>query len=497
MASKAHSDTVKCTPLSQSPGAYVCHGNQARRKASFPSIMAMTAQMGWTENNFKLLNHSHLCVRFLSAGAANSPAAITMLSDVILEEEFDKNGEAWYDPQDLEHDLHLAAELGKTLLERNHELEQALQQMYSTNQEQLLEIEHLTKQVELLRQVNDQHARVYEQLDVAARDLEHDNRRLVTDSRLAQQKIHSLTETVEGIQTYMESLQTQVEELKTAQVERVKREQAEQRRSLGAQSVSCLKELYDLHHDRHLPHDGLRVEGLWSPQSSFHDRHRRQDPEEEHASLQRSVQTLQSQISAERSRREAAERESELTSSENRDLEERLAMLSGCPANQRSWRPRQDERDEKVEKDEEQRRNFRQRSNSDSVLKNTNLKDIRRDHERLCVRRAEAVKQRGISLLNEVDAQYSALQVKYDELLRGCQRADGPSHKSVQTSVTPCASGRTLRRRSLLLSDMTDGQQPEYKALFKEIFTRIQRTKEDLSDNIHPVEDNDAQGSAR
>lgn len=38
-------------------------------------------------------------------------------------------------------DLHLAAELGKTLLDRNHELEQALQQMYSTNRDQLLEIE--------------------------------------------------------------------------------------------------------------------------------------------------------------------------------------------------------------------------------------------------------------------------------------------------------------------------------------------------------------------
>ena len=38
-------------------------------------------------------------------------------------------------------DLHLAAELGKTLLDQNHELEQALQQMYCTNQEQLQEIE--------------------------------------------------------------------------------------------------------------------------------------------------------------------------------------------------------------------------------------------------------------------------------------------------------------------------------------------------------------------
>lgn len=38
-------------------------------------------------------------------------------------------------------DLQLAAELGKSLLERNHELEQSLQQMHSTNQEQVQEIE--------------------------------------------------------------------------------------------------------------------------------------------------------------------------------------------------------------------------------------------------------------------------------------------------------------------------------------------------------------------
>lgn len=37
--------------------------------------------------------------------------------------------------------MHLAAELGKTLLERNKELEESLQQMYSTNEEQVQEIE--------------------------------------------------------------------------------------------------------------------------------------------------------------------------------------------------------------------------------------------------------------------------------------------------------------------------------------------------------------------
>ncbi|XP_030263781.1 cerebellar degeneration-related protein 2 [Sparus aurata] len=467
-----------------------------------------------------------------------------MLTDMILEEEFDKNGESWYHPQDLEHDLHLAAELGKTLLDRNHELEQALQQMYSTNQEQLLEIEYLTKQLDLLRQMNDQHAKVYEQLDVAARDLEQGNQRLVQDNRLAQQKIHSLTETVEGLQIYMEDLQTQVEELKTAQAERNKRDLAEQRRSLGAQSVSCLKELYDLQHDRQQANDSLHVDGLWSPHSSSYDRDRHQDPEEEKAALQRSIQTLQSQIAAERSRREAAEQEIELTIRENTGLEQRLALLDGCRARQKEleaeveqmrllWRAEcansmrrpsqllvpdtvffaseersgmvQDEMEERVEKDEEQqRRSTRQRCNSDSVLRATNPDEIRRGHEQLCIRRAEAVKQRGISLLNEVDAQYSALQVKYDELLQRCQQAtDQLSHKAVQTSTAPFPSGRTRRRLSSLvaLSDLTmvleDGQQPEYKALFTEIFTCIQKTKADLSENRHPVKDSDSQGSPK
>lgn len=38
-------------------------------------------------------------------------------------------------------DLHLAAELGKTLLERNKELEDSLQQMYINNEEQVQEME--------------------------------------------------------------------------------------------------------------------------------------------------------------------------------------------------------------------------------------------------------------------------------------------------------------------------------------------------------------------
>ncbi|CAN9505240.1 unnamed protein product [Ophioblennius macclurei] len=458
-----------------------------------------------------------------------------MLADMMLEEEFEKNGEPWYDPQDLQHDLHLAAELGKTLLSRNHDLEQALQQMYSTNQEQLQEIEYLTKQVELLRQMNDQHAKVYEQLDVAARDLEQGNQRLVQDNRVAQQKIHSLTEIIEGLQTYMDDLQSQVDELKTAQAERNKRELAE-RRNLGAQSVSCLKELYDLHQSRYPAQDGYLADGLWSPQDSFCDRNRRQDPEEENESLQRAIQTLQSQISAERSRREAAEREIELTLNENQSLEQRLTLLMGCRARQKEleveveqlqvlWRAdcaksfrrpeqlllpdtvffgsdEQTDAEEGAERVVEQSAHVRQRCNSDSVVRATHPDDIRRGHEQLCIRRAEAVKQRGISLLNEVDAQYSALQVKYDELLQRCQQAsDGLSHKAVQTSTATFASTMTQHRRrrqsslaSLSEATPEDGQQPEYKALFREIFTCIQKTKDDIGENRRPDAPGDSEG---
>lgn len=57
-------------------------------------------------------------------------------------------------PSWLLSDLHLAAELGKTLLERNKDLEDSLQHMYVNNEEQVQEIEvrqraekHLRKEI--------------------------------------------------------------------------------------------------------------------------------------------------------------------------------------------------------------------------------------------------------------------------------------------------------------------------------------------------------------
>lgn len=433
-----------------------------------------------------------------------------MLTDVIVEEDFDRNEEElWYSRKDLEHDLHLAAELGKTLLDRNHELEQGLKQMYSTNHEQLQEIEYLTKQVDLLRQMNDQHAKVYEQLDLAARDLEKSNQRLGLENRTAQHRIQSLTETIDGLQTHMEGLQKQVDELKMSQS---KRDLAAVRRSLGAQSMSCLKEIYDLQQDKCLSSESLHEEKSCPALDD------RRLEEEETSTLQHTLHNLKLQLAAERARRVEAERETELTVQENTALEERLSLLEGARRRQAEleaeveelrqlWRSESSgarltdtllsdnvffgvEDRVRVEQEDEDglESEFpqgRRRCSSESYVRGARAEDIRRRHERTCIRRAQAVKQRGISLLNEVDAQYSALQVKYEELLRRCQQgADSLSHKAVQTPTVHAQRRKSQAATTTETACLTEElHQPEYKALFKEIFTCIQKTKADLSEN--------------
>lgn len=94
-------------------------------------------------------------------------------------------------------------------------------------------------------------------------------------------------------------------------------------------------------------------------------------------------------------------------------------------------------------------------------------------------------------------------QLKYDELLQRCQQTtEQLSHKAVQTPNSPFASVRTRRRLSGSAAQCDpaaapeNGQQPEYKALFNEIFTCIQKTKADLGDSKRPVKDGVCQTSA-
>ncbi|XP_043945561.1 cerebellar degeneration-related protein 2 isoform X2 [Protopterus annectens] len=424
-------------------------------------------------------------------------------------------------------DLHLAAELGKTLLDRNTELESALQQMYTTNQEQLQEIEYLSKQIELLRQMNEQHAKVYEQLDTTARELEAANQKLVAESKTSQQKLASMTDMIESLQTHVEDLQRQVEEMKKSERSSL-RETFESHAALHR--FSSLKELYDLR--KHFVYDHIFAERI----TSVGDR---LDPaEEENDRLKKTLSMLQTQLRVEKERRETTEQEYMLIVEENTELERKVANLDSCKAHIKELEAQVSEMQQICQSDggfenkldrlvpesiliafkdpadttteeltimvSESERQLLKRRNSETVINTASAEEILNGHEQTCIRRAEAVKQRGISLLNEVDNQYSALQVKYEELLRKCQLSDDfLKHKAVQTSKRhskdhhprkssrlhdiPSNSSQGLKdcvsQISALELDSVDEHQPEYKVLFKEIFHCLRKSKEEINEH--------------
>ncbi|XP_020379581.2 cerebellar degeneration-related protein 2-like isoform X1 [Rhincodon typus] len=437
--------------------------------------------------------------------------------------------EPWYDQQDLEQDLHLAAELGKTLLERNKELEDSLQHMYATNQEQVQEIEYLSKQLEMLRQMNEQHAKVYEQLDVTARDLELHNQRLVLDSKASQQKIDRLTETIESLQSQVDALQNQVQEMRNMDQLRVRRDKRERRKTIH--TFPCLKELCAM------PRYGCQEETLPGTRSLAEPEHKRLEKENERLRL--TANALRLQISQERQRKEAAERECAAVLGEYTELERRLGQMESCKLRVRELEAELQElqqmkqvkryllsgedrlsealleplnnvpeSDDGVPADDDDddtaasEQGCVRKSCSDTALSTIIGRDDVSRHEGNYTLHANNVRKRGMSILREVDEQYHALLDKYEELLGKCRRhQEGLRHAAVQTS-RPVSRDSSCRDflleclevdlkapdKSLSLSQQVEAadkrlghSQPEYKALFKEIFSRIQKTKADIS----------------
>lgn len=448
-----------------------------------------------------------------------------MLSESLMEEFEVKEDERWYGRhQDLQQDLQLAAELGKTLLDRNTELEESLQQMYTTNQERLREIEYLTKQVELLRQVNEQHAKVYEQLDVTARELEDANHKLVVESKASQQKILSLTETIECLQTNIEQLQSQVEELKSAARRPRSRERCEQER--WESSFTSLKELYDLR--QHFVYDHVFAEKITSLPSQ------RSPEEEENEQLKKAVAALQAQLGGERRKRLAVEEEYGQVLKENGELERQLDAAAACRARACELEAEVAELRQMLQAEPAAARGLERlvpdslflplREPGPSLLEELNLAapdgpprkalapssssssssetrlsslaaggDVLAAHEDTCIRRAQAGQQRGVSLLHEVDTQCSALKEKCEELLRRRHDADGLAHKAVQTPGPPPPAAGAGRRSPPdgpatpepppppgSPASASPTPPPEYKALFQEIFSCISKTKQEI-----------------
>lgn len=471
------------------------------------------------------------------------------MDEFVTEEE-----EPWYDQQDLEQDLHLAAELGKTLLERNKELEDSLQQMYITNEEQVQEIEYLSKQLDVLRDMNEQHAKVYEQLDGTARELERTNHTLVNDSKNSQHRIEGLTGSIEVLQKQVEALTGQLEQLRSMEQLRVRREKRERRKTIH--SFPCLRELCTA--------PKYEDEFVVGRAESFSVDTQQQPPrEEENLQLREAVSTLRAAIRAERGRREAVEKESGLLLAEFSRLQTRVQDAESCQARVRELevellelqqlrRTRTyllssdedgltltqtvlsstPETDTFMEGDaadtgggvRESPQGGEQgaggealpdsspvrKSCSDTALNAIVARDASGRRRGSYALHANSVRKRGMSILREVDEQYHALLEKYEELLGKCRRhEESLCHAEVQTSrpvsrdpsMKDCAMGpipapppttptqrspstpeaiESISRQVEAVDKRLGQSTPEYKTLFKEIFSRIQKTKMDI-----------------
>ncbi|XP_029033076.2 cerebellar degeneration-related protein 2 isoform X1 [Osmia bicornis bicornis] len=110
-------------------------------------------------------------------------------------------------------DLQLAAELGKTLLERNKELENIVKAQQSTIEEQAQEIEYMKKQIAALREVNDSRLKIYEQLEVSIQNLERANHRLVVEKTSDKKLIKSQCLTIENLEARCEEFQKKIDEI--------------------------------------------------------------------------------------------------------------------------------------------------------------------------------------------------------------------------------------------------------------------------------------------
>ncbi|XP_063706749.1 cerebellar degeneration-related protein 2-like [Culicoides brevitarsis] len=150
-----------------------------------------------------------------------------------------KNKENWDNT-----DLQLAAELGKTLLERNKELEQVLKHHQNVIDDQAQEIEYLRKQNAALREVNDSRLRIYEQLEVSIQDLERDKHRLAVEYANDKKKFKSASQNIECLETKCDELSRQINELQTMlDMERKKNKRLQEERNATQQSPTTTQKI--------------------------------------------------------------------------------------------------------------------------------------------------------------------------------------------------------------------------------------------------------------
>lgn len=282
-------------------------------------------------------------------------------------------------------------------------------------------------------------------------------------------------------------------------------------------------------------------DGFWVSDPGSGDLQERRPADEENEHLRALVASLRAAVSAERGRRENAERECTAVLQEFERLEQRLLGAEGC-------QQRVHELEAELQELQQLRKSRAcllvaedgleqtllssapetdtvedvagatqessgeppvRKSCSDTALDVISAVDASGRRKGSYALHANGVRKRGMSILREVDEQYHALLERYEELLGKCRRhEESLRHAEVQTSRpvsrdpsmkecraaeattqpgTPPQTPSTpeamegISRQVEAVDKRLSQNTPEYKALFKEIFSRLQKTKTDIN----------------
>ncbi|XP_076458912.1 cerebellar degeneration-related protein 2-like isoform X2 [Babylonia areolata] len=402
-----------------------------------------------------------------------------------------------------ENDLQLAAELGKALLERNRELEAQLQQQQQLYQEQSMELQHVSKQLETLRTMTESRNRVYEEVDRISQDLERQNQKLTMDAKADRQKIDRLTAAVEHLEHKVEDQQKKLEEAKKA-ADKTKggKKNQEKRRTASLASL-------DRNHDSK---GGYYMGDLAWTQTTQFKKLPLNPWEAELLKLQEALQHIKTQWTIERRKKEDLEVDLDVLEQENKSLETKVRILEERLSEAMLLEYELEQaRQQSPEGVCRQCRGVLDMHEELHAGETELLKEVEHDAP-LLLSEAKAVKLEGggslygssesinkvsadareieesKSILDELETQYKSLFQKYESLI---QNKTKRLSQTMQTDDEN-AEDRALRRRLAhkevqTLLHMTlnrdyfqeSCQPPPYKALFKDLFATLRKTRID------------------
>uniref|UniRef100_A0A3Q2EA95 Cerebellar deration related protein 2 like n=1 Tax=Cyprinodon variegatus TaxID=28743 RepID=A0A3Q2EA95_CYPVA len=381
--------------------------------------------------------------------------------------------------------LHLAAELGKTLLERNKELEDSLQQMYITNEEQVQEIERVAAvkaSVSVFKTSEVLYTREkYKKRRKRSRCSKRFPGRYEDEFVVGRAESFTVESKRQPYEEDNQHLREAVSALRAAvRTERGRREGVERECNLLIAEFSRLQ---------------TRVQDAESCQARVRE-------------LEVELQELQQLRRA----------RTFLLSSEDDGVALTQTVLSITPETDTFLEAEDAETGGGVREEADGGAGVGgealpesspvRKSCSDTALNAIVARDASGRRRGSYAIHANSVRKRGMSILREVDEQYHVLLEKYEELLGKCRRhEESLCHAGVQTSrpvsrdpsMKDCAMGpipappptptqspstpeaiESISKQVEAVDKRLGQNTPEYKALFKEIFSRIQKTKMDI-----------------